>query len=68
MYEQSLPSLSMTALAAALKWIRIKTRDNKSAEQEMYFLLARAVLLGMHVCFQIGPHGTCTWAAKHNII
>lgn len=34
-----------------------ETRDNRSAqtEQEIYFLLARAVLLGMHVCIQIGP-------------
>ncbi len=43
-------------------------RQLKCMEQEIYFLLARAILLGMHVCFQTEPHATCTQATKHNII
>lgn len=66
MYEQSLPLLSMTALASGAEMDKDETRE--CTEQEIYFLLARAFLLGMHVCFQIGPRATCTWTAKHNII
>lgn len=48
-YEQTLPLLSMTA-AASLKWIRMRTGWRpRCAEQEIYFPLARSLLLGLHL-------------------